>query len=199
MKTLYKAKWWIVPAVLAAATPAFAQVYRCKQPDGRIAYQDTPCATGEQKKVASPASGSDPVQSAEAPPPADFKQKLNELDRRRNVREAIAAGTPMASMTRAELDAAMGRPDGVSSNQYGSSFQEQLVFNRGARSYSVLVKDGVVTSVQNYENQQAPRKACPTEYDIKRIELDMSTLQNRENQPLQAQLRRQLADAKACK
>jgi hypothetical protein len=199
MKTLYKAKWWIVPAVLAAATPAFAQVYRCKQPDGRIAYQDTPCATGEQKKVASPASGSDPVQSAEAPPPADFKQKLNELDRRRNVREAIAAGTPMASMTRAELDAAMGRPDGVSSNQYGSSFQEQLVFNRGARSYSVLVKDGVVTSVQNYEKQQAPRKACPTEYDIKRIELDMSTLQNRENQPLQAQLRRQLADAKACK
>lgn len=199
MKTLYKAKWWIVPAVLATATPAFAQVYRCKQPDGRIAYQDTPCATGEQKKVASPASGSDPVQSAEAPPPADFKQKLNELDRRRNVREAIAAGTPMASMTRAELDAAMGRPDSVSSNQYGSSFQEQLVFNRGGRSYSVLVKDGVVTSVQNYENQQPPRKACPTEYDIKRIELDMSTLQNRENQPLQAQLRRQLADAKACK
>lgn len=29
-----------------AATPAAAEVYKCKKPDGGIAYQETPCAPG---------------------------------------------------------------------------------------------------------------------------------------------------------
>lgn len=197
MKTLHKAKCLIAPVLLIAAMPAYAQVFRCKLQDGSVAYQDTPCAAGEQKKVASPASGSAP--SADAPPPIDYKQKLNELDRRRNIREAIAAGTPMVSMTRAELDSAMGRPDGVNTGQYGDSSQDQLIYRRGSRTFYVYVKDGVVTSIQNRQGTQtAQRKACPTELDIKRIELDMSKLQNRDNQQLQTELRKQLAEAKAC-
>lgn len=197
MTLRYQAVWRLAPLLLAVALPAHAQVFRCKQPDGRIAYQDTPCATGEQKKVASPASGSAP--SGDAPPPIDYKQQLNELDRRSKIREAIANGTPMVSMTRAELDSAMGRPDSVNTGQYGTSSQDQLVYRRGSRTLYVYVKDGVVTSIQNNQNVQAARKPCPTESEIKRIELDMSTLQNRDNQQLQTELRKQLAEAKACK
>ena len=36
-------------ALLSASQPATADIYKCKQPDGKTTYQQIPCAGGEQK------------------------------------------------------------------------------------------------------------------------------------------------------
>ena len=52
-----------IAASLSLATPAWAQVYKCQGPDGRIEYTGTPCGSGPQQQLsikgssaASPAS-----------------------------------------------------------------------------------------------------------------------------------------------
>lgn len=106
----------------------------------------------------------------------------------------------MVSMTRAELDDAMGNPDKVNSGQYGASAQDQLVYYRRGRTLYVYTRDGVVTSIQNTEGAPAarPRGTCGSPEDIRRIELRMSAYMNRDNQALQTELQKQLREAKTC-
>jgi hypothetical protein len=43
-----------------------------------------------------------------------------------------------------------------------------------------------------------PKKVCPTEQDIRKLEVDISSIMNRDKERLQIELRRQLREAKAC-
>jgi len=53
-------KWWNPLLVLClTAMPAAAEVYKCKKPDGSLAYQETPCtpdATGARVDLKVPAA-----------------------------------------------------------------------------------------------------------------------------------------------
>lgn len=195
----YYARWLAASAFVIAAAPALADVYRCQQASGGVAYQDTPCATGTQKKIDSPASGAPKVAASSAPP--DYKLQRADLEQRSLIKDAISSGVPMVSMTRAELNEAMGRPDKVNSGQYGSTFQDQLIYSRRGRTLYVYTKDGVVTSIQNTEGG-APAtqrgKQCPSANDIRRIEMDMSNYHKRDDRELQKELQKRLADAREC-
>ena len=189
-----------VPLVFVLAigsTCAFAQ-YKCQQGDGTITYQQTACATDEaQERVKLYVPGSDTDPSTSAP---DFKTQIDELDRRRLVRDAIESGRPMVSMTRQELEQAMGYPDAVSAAQYGPNAQDRLVYYRDGHTIYVYIDNGVVSAIQNTVGvPSAQRKAtCPTPAEIRDIEIEISKIENRNNARLQAALSRRLSKAKSC-
>ena len=122
----------LVLLLAAASLPAAAQ-YRCRAADGSVSFQQSPCPQGtSQQKLELRADA--PASPGVAP---DYKGQLSELERQRKIREAITAGRPMVSMTRAELDSAMGVPQRSSSGQVGPDQTEQLLYQRGGRSIYV--------------------------------------------------------------
>jgi hypothetical protein len=140
------AKRLLGATLLVVAGVAQAGIYRCQQANGEVSYQDTPCASGAQRKIDGPAT-------ARHEPPA-------------------AAVMPMPLTPPPVED---GRPAAA-----------DLELRR-------LVRDTV------REEQGAARKPCPSEHDIRKIEVDISSIRNRDNDRLQTELRKQLRDAKACR
>lgn len=57
---------FVVAALLVAATTANAQVYKCTGADGKTAFSDQPCATGQKAAVIKPQISSAPVASGVA-------------------------------------------------------------------------------------------------------------------------------------
>ncbi|MFS2002325.1 DUF4124 domain-containing protein [Duganella sp. CT11-25] len=139
-------KWPLACAALVLATGAAqAEIYRCRQANGALSYQDTPCASGEQRKVDGPAT------ARHDPPPA-----------------------PMAMPAMSAADE--GKPP------YPDGELRRLVRE----------------TVREEQGAPRPKKACPSEHDIRKIETDISSIRNRDNQWLQTELRKQLREAKAC-
>jgi len=186
-------------SLLALSLPAAAQ-YRCRAADGSISFQQQPCpeGAGQQKlelRIDAPAT------PGTAP---DYKGQLSELERQRKIREAVAAGRPMVSMTRTELDAAMGAPVRSSSGQVGPDLTEQLLYQRAGRSIYVSLSNGVVVAFDDVEAAPSARPApaarpCASAREIRDIEIEISKLANRDNKPLQLELNKRLLDAKACR
>jgi hypothetical protein len=135
---------WLSACVLAlVAGAAQAEIYRCKQANGQLSYQDTPCASGEQRKIEGPATARhDPPPAPPLPPPIlpDNRPPYAEPDLRQLVRDTVRE-----------------------------------------------------------EQGAAAKKVCPTEHDIRKLEIDISSIQNRDKDRLQAELRKQLREAKACR
>ncbi|WP_229259406.1 DUF4124 domain-containing protein [Duganella aceris] len=134
-------KWLSACALLLAAGAAQAEIYRCKQASGQLSYQDTPCASGEQRKIDGPATARhDPPPAPPMPVVSDNRPAYPEQELRQLVRETVRE-------------------------------------ERGA----------------------VAQKSCPTEHDIRKLEVDISSIQNRDKDRLQAELRRQLREAKSCR
>lgn len=76
-------------ALMATSCSVGAQVYKCPGPDGKPAYQGTPCAGGKAVDVR-PASGSSPAYSPAAAAAANTTSKekalLDQYERERRVR-----------------------------------------------------------------------------------------------------------------
>jgi len=67
-----------IALLLAAASPAWAVLNKCTQPDGHVAYQDKPCESGKGEALdVRPATGVKPVQDAQV----DGKKGLSEAQR----------------------------------------------------------------------------------------------------------------------
>ena len=63
-----------VAAALSWATPAWAQVYKCQRPDGRIEYSGTPCGSGSEQQLSIQGSRpATPASSAPARPPGQVQ------------------------------------------------------------------------------------------------------------------------------
>lgn len=118
------------------------------------------------------------------------------------VREAIATGRPMVSMTRAELEGALGLPDRVNAAQYGAQQQDQLIYHRNGRTLYIYTKNGIVTAIQDTEGggqaYQPAAKRCASSRELRDIEIRMSEIANRGNDRLQAELQKQLHTGKTC-
>lgn len=184
--------------LLALSLPAAAQ-YRCRAPDGSISFQQSPCPEGHgQQKLDVRVD-----QPATAATPPDYSSQLSELERQRKIREAITSGRPMVSMTRAELDAAMGLAVRSSSGQVGADSTDQLLYQRAGRNIYVSLRNGIVVAFDDVEPpaQRASQagRPCPSAREIRDIEIDIGKLANRDNKPLQLELNKRLLEARACR
>ena len=174
--------------------------FKCKRPDGSVTFQQTFCDSAEQQErirlfEATPS----PINFAAS---AEYKIKATELERQRQISIAISNGQPMVSMTRRQLDQAMGNPDKVNTSQYGASLQDQIIYYRNGRTIYAYTKEGFVTSIQNIEGSPIatrPHKPCDSQSEIRGIEIEINKLANRDNQSLQTMLHQKLIEAKACR
>ena len=189
----------LLALVLSGSQNVHAQ-YKCKNANGAVTFQQIPCEVGTQQErirlyEATPSQAN--VTAA-----ADYKIKASILERQRLIDLAISNGQPMVSMTRQELDRAMGGPNKVNAAQYGASLQDQIIYYRNGRTIYVYTKDGIVTSIQNTAGValvSSSARVCASESEIKDIEFEINKLMNRDNQQLQTMLHKKLIEAKACR
>ncbi|MDT9002046.1 DUF4124 domain-containing protein [Paucibacter sp. APW11] len=201
----------LIATLLLVTGPALAQ-YKCKQADGAIVFQQTPCpaSSSEQplKLYVSPAQPPSPAAQSEA------AARLAEAEQRGRIREGIAAGLPVVGMSRSELEQAMGLPLRINQIEQSSGLREQLSYRRGDRLFHVYLDKGQVTAVENLDRSVAARgalapaakasaaesgKTCPSAREIRDIEIEIGKYMNRENAQLQAELNKRLLDARACR
>lgn len=126
--------------------------------------------------------------------------KRRDADRRLKIRAAINASEPMVSMSQSELLSAMGHPNRINTGDYASGAHDQLIYDRGDRTYYVYVSNGIVSAVQTGARIGAvtPRAACPSARQIWEMEVQASSNAMR-GTPEGRQMNLKIADAKACR
>lgn len=157
----------LLACALLAAAPTWA-INKCTGPDGKVVFQDLPCAgQGEQIDVR-PASG-----FADARATQDAKAVVQKLQADNQMAEAIRTHEPLVGMTRAQLHEAMGTPTKVNANNYGGVQEEQVIYERANETWYVYTRAGVVSSIQHRPGPpigaqaRAPERRCPTQHEIK--------------------------------
>jgi hypothetical protein len=175
----------------ASSSSALAQ-FKCTAADGSVTFQQVQCPAadaGERLKIN--------VQ----PTPEDSRPEY--------IRRAIAEQKIAIGMTRAELDRVMGTaPDSVNASLFPTGRHDQLVYRQPGGTLYVYTENGVVTAVQSTQTPPAPApkierpvrpvKFCPSEADIRHIEIEQSMIANRGNDRLQAELAREHDAATRC-
>ncbi|WIV97487.1 DUF4124 domain-containing protein [Kinneretia aquatilis] len=162
---------------LAAALPAYA-INKCTGADGRVLYQELPCAGGKEVDI-SHAGRANPAAISSA------QVEIATASRRSAVAQAIARGEPLVGMTEAELTQAMGAPDRSNLGNYGGVQSHQLIYDRGVRTWYVYTRNGAVSSIQNTERIGAPERQrvaqpCPSPLAIRNMETSASSRSLRE-------------------
>lgn len=193
-------------APLALATLALAlsglsagarAAYRCVSPSGAVGFQDTPCP-GHHRQDTVAVTAAPSASSAES------------IARSRRIDAAIVAGQPVVGMSRREVDRALGgAPDRVAQGQYPGVIRDQLTFERGDRIWVVTLDNGRVVGVESREPRLpravaaasglAQARACPSAAEIRDIEMRINMYANRDKPQLQAELARQLREARGCR
>lgn len=180
-----------------AAAPTWA-VNKCTGPDGAVVFQDAPCAgKGEAIKV-SPAMGSGTAQGS-PDGAARARAELAAVNRRAETRAAIERGEPLVGMTEAELQQAMGDPNRANLANYNGTQHNQLIYERGARTWYVYTDGGVVRSIQNTASIAGQRRAsvrCLSPMEIRSMETSASSITLSEEERVQR--RKEIAAARAC-
>lgn len=120
-------------AAVALSGPAWA-INKCTAPDGKVSYQEAPCATAqgaaELKVQPGPATG----------------------DQDASFANSIAVGKIMVGMTAAHVRRAWGEPTKINVTLSASGRTEQWVYRgRNYRDDYVYLDNGVVRSVQGTE------------------------------------------------
>jgi hypothetical protein len=161
--------------------------YTCTAADGRKSFQDVPCPQ-EQKAEKLTLHQRNAIGNASERPAA--------------VRRALATGGIAIGMTRAELYRVFGEPHKVNASLYASGSKDQLIYLKGQDTWYVYVDNGVVVAVQhrpgsNIAYQAAPQRQCPSEQDIRNMEVDANR-QMGETPESRAASRRRLDEARAC-
>ena len=186
-------------ALLTLATaPAWA-VNKCTGPDGAVVFQDAPCAgKGEVLKV-SPAMGH-ATSAAPSDGAARARAELAAINMRAETRAAIERGEPLVGMTEAELQQAMGNPSRANLANYNGAQHNQLIYERGGRTWYVYTDGGVVRSIQNTASIGGASKVavrCPSNMEIRSMETSASSITLSEAERVQR--RKEIAAARACK
>lgn len=189
-----KIRYIVIGSLMLGVAASANAAYKCKRPDGSVAFQDLPCpseTTAERIRL---------------PPPNTIGAAA---DRPEHIRAAIAGRRPEVGMTIAELERAIGAPDKVNAAQYGREFKDQLIYYTETRTIYVYTTNGIVTAVQNTEGGRPtqrvsreqyspPRKDCPSEGAISDLEFEIRKTSNRGQPRVLAELYRQLGEARAC-
>jgi hypothetical protein len=113
-----------------AVSPAWA-VNKCTAPDGKVQFQDAPCAGKGEAITVRPASGS---KSSVTPEAAN----------------AIATQDVFVGMTAAEVRRSWGAPHKINATVTGSGTSQQWVYRRERNQAQYIYLDnGVVRSIQS--------------------------------------------------
>ncbi len=196
MQTFFQAAITAALMVLSAA-PAWA-VNKCTGPDGKVQFQDAPCAGKGETITVRPASGHANASSAESA--ARTRAEIAGIESRSQTNAAIARGEPLVGMTRAELDQAMGAPTRVNADNYQGVQKDQIIYERPRATWMVYAEAGKVSSIQHRPAinaaSSAPPVLCPTPFEIRNMQVSASssTLGDRER----AERQRQISEAMRC-
>ena len=189
-------KTMILIAALAINMPAMAQ-FKCDV-GGKATYQDMPCADKGGAIKLMPGSGhADAVATTDAV--AKGRKLVADTDWRGKVNSAIARGTPLVGMTRAELDQAMGAPTKVNASNYSGVLKDQIIYRQAQQTWYVYTEQGVVVSIQNTPetNAAAASKApCLSPYVIRDMETSASSISLGEAE--RTERLKQIGEAKKC-
>lgn len=147
--------------------PAWA-INKCTGADGKVAFQDAPCAGKGEKLDVRPASGhSTPAVAGEA------QARVNKLKWDNAMAEAIRTHKPLVGMTVAQLQEAMGPATKVNADNYNGTQREQVIYERQQETWFVYTRNGVVESIQHRPGMPiGPSSArtagpCPSPHDIR--------------------------------
>lgn len=158
----------LLTAVMLSATPAWA-INKCTGPDGKVVFQDAPCADGKGEKL-NIRSTSAPAASVGAT--GDAQARLEKMKRDNEMAEAIRTRKPLVGMTLAQLQEAMGLATKVNANNYNGTQSEQVIYERPQETWLVYTRNGVVDSIQHRPGApigSTPSRAtgpCPTQHEI---------------------------------
>ena len=163
-----------VHLLLVLCVPAWA-VNKCAGADGKMVYQDAPCAgQGEKLNLMHGNAGESRVASGSA------QAQLDKLKRDNEMAEAIRTHKPLVGMTVAQLQEAMGAATKVNAANYQGVQQDQIIYERPNETWYVYTRQGVVQSVQNQAGAPlgVPPKAqvaCPSQHEIHNAKVSASS------------------------
>jgi hypothetical protein len=186
-------------AAVAAALPlTVAAQYKCTDTAGKVAFQQTPCtgtARGEKLDLP-PTAPADPVGARAAA--NSVQRELAAVEWKNAVDRAIVGGYPLVGMTAADLDRALGAPNAINLSDYGRGLETQGIYHRGARTWYVYTRTGIVTAIQNTaggDPAAIARQNCPSRQDLdneaaRLSSITMRSAEREEGRARLAQLRR---------
>lgn len=181
-------------SLLAFALPA-AAMFKCQSPDGKMTFQEIPCAAAETQSA---------VKIFAAPPATATPQNTRSPAERSAINIALLHGYPERGMTLGELQTAMGEPTRVNAGDYQGGLTEERIYQRANGTFYVYTGNGVVRAIQT--NGAAARNAtpaatqgrsCPSASDIKNEEVSANSISLSEDQRRARQ--RKVADMRACR
>jgi len=154
-------------ALALTCAPAWA-INKCTGADGKVVFQDLPCAGQGEVIEVKPASGAaDPLAARDA------QTRLMKMQRDNRVAEAINTHEPLVGMTVDELQRAMGPATKVNADNYNGVRREQVIYERPSATWYVYTRDGRVDSIQHRPGPpigartRGPERRCPTQHEIK--------------------------------
>ena len=138
-----KIKHYLLLSAALLTAPAWA-VNKCTGADGKVSYQEAPCAgSGQSLNVRTTSSPAASNSQSEA------QARLSKLKRDNAMAEAIRTHTPIVGMTMAELEKAMGPATKVNADNYNGTRRDQVIYERSNETWYVYTTDGRVESVQH--------------------------------------------------
>ncbi|WP_312305162.1 DUF4124 domain-containing protein [Pulveribacter sp.] len=150
--------------------PAHA-VNKCTGPDGKVVYQDAPCAGKGEAITVRPASG-----SGEATAAADAQGRIDAMRAENDMAAAIREKRPMVGMTVKQLNEAMGLATLVNTDMSTGTMREQAIFERPTETWYVYTRNGRVESFQHRpgppighggrHQRNAKAGPCPSAHEI---------------------------------
>lgn len=166
--------------VMALCAPAWA-INKCTGADGKVAFQDAPCATGRTEHVVvRPARGdADAGDNAAASGADNWRLKAAAADKRIAIQTAVERHEPMIGMTYAQLELAMGLPNRINTGQYKSGSTQQRIYERGHMTWYVYTDEALVTAVQTSMSPGMARQSalpCPSAVEIRAAETSASSI-----------------------
>lgn len=182
--------------ITCSAAPSAWAVNKCTGPDGAVVFQDAPCTGKGQTLTIRPGSGHSGAGAAESA--ARTQGEIAAINRRSETSAAITRGVPLIGMTLDELDRAMGAPSRHNPANYGGVQHDQLIYDRGGRTWYVYTEAGIVRSIQNSERiGAAPQSVrCPSSLEIRAMETSASSIALSDRERVERL--RQIGDAKKC-
>lgn len=182
---------------IAAMSPVWA-VNKCTGADGKVVFQDAPCAGKGETIIVRPASGNANASSEQSA--ARTRAEVAAIEWRSKTNGAIARGEPLVGMTRAELDQAMGAPTRVNANNYEGVLKDQIIYERPRATWLVYTESGKVSSIQHRPSinsaSNAPPVNCLSNFEIRNMQVSANSSSLSEGERVERQ--KQITEAMRC-
>ncbi len=192
---LYCTKKALISFALALLCSHSWAVNKCTGPDGKIAFQDAPCAGKGEAVNVRPAIVPSSV-NASAP---DWKRLAAESDKRLAILASIDRREPAIGMTGEQLQQAMGLPNRINTGEYKTGSTQQRIYERGNTTWYVYTDGATVTAVQTSitgAGQPSASGPCPSGLEIRNAETSASSMLLSESERVERQ--RAIRAMRAC-